>query len=152
MSKPEDVYSKAVGILEAATGAGKKLDYVKKVFAGWRDNIPISEIPCIIIEPDTLRETVPFYEEESELWFSLLITGIIRIWDKDVQIVGDDTRKGVLDIDRDIKDVFGDDITLSGTAMLFTFPDTRYDYASYPLRAVQISMDIRFRQKYKSRE
>lgn len=152
MSKPEDVYSKVLSILRVAMGAGKKLSYVEKVFAGWRDNIPKSEIPCIIVEPDTLRETVPFYEEESELWFGLLVTAIIKIWDKDdTQIVGDDTQKGILDIDRDIKEVLGDDINLGGTAMMFTFPDTRFDYASYPLRAVQISLDIRFRQKYKER-
>lgn len=151
MSMPESVYQKVVDVLSGAKKSGGSLSYVRSIFAGWRDNIPDSQIPCIIIEPNDLKETVPFYEEESELYFGLLITGIIKIWNKDKQIVGDTRHKGILDIDNDIKKTLGGDIDLGGTVMSFVFPDTKYDYTSYPLRGVQITMDCRFRTKYKER-
>ena len=151
MSTPESVFDKVADILVEATKSGKNLAYVKNVFKGWRDNINDSHIPCIIIEPESVKETVPFYEEESELYFGLLITGIIKIWDKNKQIVGDARQKGILDIDNDIKKTLGADVNLGGTAMMFTFPDTRYDYTAFPLRGVQITIDIRFRTKYKER-
>ena len=151
MSMPESVYQKVVDVLSDAKKSGRNLSYVRSVFAGWRDNIPDSQIPCIIVEPDNLKEKVPFYEEESELYFGLTITGIIKIWNKDKQIVGDTRHKGILDIDNDIKKTLGGDIDLGGTVMSFQFSDTKYDYTSYPLRGVQITMDCRFRTKYKER-
>ena len=151
MSRPETVFTNAANVLKDALKSGENLSYVRKIFSGWRDNIPDSQIPCIIVEPDDLKETTPFYEEESELHFILFITAIIKIFDKDKQIVGDTRHKGVLDICEDIKRTFGGDIFLSGAVMSFTFPDTKFDYTSYPLRGVQITMDCRFRTKYKER-
>lgn len=151
MSRPETVFTNAVNVLKDAQKSGSNLSYVRKVFEGWRDNIPTSQIPCIIVEPADLKETIPFFEEESELYFGLTITGIVSVFNKDKQIVGDTRHKGILDICEDIKKTFGGDIYLSDTVMTIQFPDTRFDYTSYPLRGVEITMLCRFRTKYKER-
>lgn len=151
MSRPETVFINAVQVLKDAQKSGSNLSYVRKVFEGWRDNIPDSQLPCIIVEPKDIKETVPFYEEESELYFGLSITGVVKIYNEEKQIVGDKRHSGILDICEDIKKTFGGDIYLSNTVMSFTFPDTKFDYTSYPLRGVEITMLCRFRTKYKER-
>ena len=151
MSQPETVFTNAVNVLKDALKSGENLSYVRKVFEGWRDNIPDSQIPCIIVEPSDLKETTPFYEEESELYFGLTITAIVKVFDKDKQIVGDTRHKGILDICEDIKRTFGGDIDLGGAAMSFQFPDTSFNFVSYPLRGVEIKMVARLRTKYKER-
>ena len=151
MSRPETVFTNAVNVLKAAQKSGSNLSYVRKVFEGWRDNIPDSQIPCIILEPADIKETIPFFEEESELYFGITVTGIIKMFDKDKQIVGDTRHKGILDICEDIKKTFGGDIYLSDSVMTIQFPDTNFDYTSYPIRTVDITMLCRLRTKYKTR-
>ena len=151
MSRPETVFTNAVNVLKDAQKSGSNLSYVRKVFEGWRDNIPESQIPCIIVEPSDLKETIPFFEEESELYFGITITAIVQVFDKDKQIVGDTRHKGILDICEDTKRTFGGDIYLSGEVMTIQFPDTNFDYTSYPIRTVDITMLCRLRTKYKTR-
>ena len=151
MSRPETVFSNAVNVLRDAQKSGSNLSYVRKIFEGWRDNIPDSQIPCIILEPADIKETIPFFEEESELYFGITVTGIIKMFDKDKQIVGDTRHKGILDICEDIKKTFGCDIYLSDSVMTIQFPDTNFDYTSYPIRTVDITMLCRLRTKYKTR-
>jgi len=151
MSRPETVFSNAVNVLRDAQKSGSNLSYVRKIFEGWRDNIPDSQIPCIILEPADIKETIPFFEEESELYFGITVTGIIKMFNKDKQIVGDTRNKGILDICEDIKKTFGGDIYLSDSVMTIQFPDTNFDYTSYPIRTVDITMLCRLRTKYKTR-
>lgn len=151
MAELNDVFEALYDRLDARTETGGELTYVKKIFKGWRDNITKEDCDCIILEPVDIKELVPFYEEESELHFTVSIYGLKYIMDKDSQITGTTSKVGILDMDRDIKKALGGDLTLGGTCMLFTFPTTKFDFVDYPLRGVEITMEIRTRCKYKTR-
>ena len=145
----EGCWRKVKEILENDSTLGS---YVKKVYEGSRDNIPKSNYPCIVMEPRGISERDISIPEQVEAVFTITLLGVIEIYDKEKQIVGDDSTKGIVDLMLDIKRAFGKDTNLSGNCIYFEFPDTRFDLGMfYPLRGVEIDMAIHLRQNFRTR-
>jgi len=60
--------------------------------------------------------------------------------------------KGILDLNFDIKKALGAHIDLDGECLYFSFPNTRFDFSSYPFRGVEIDIKITLRQSFVTRE
>jgi len=147
--KLETIWNKVKTILEEDTVLSP---YIKVVYSGTRDNIPVNMFPCIILEPTNAPEEPVTMPHNTEINFTLTIFGYIKIYDVDKQIVGDATNKGILDLNFDIKKALGAYIDLDGECLYFSFPDTRFDFDSYPFRGVGIDMQITLRQSFVTRE
>lgn len=146
--KLETIFNKVKSILEADTVLKT---YIKVVYAGTRDNIPLNNFPCIILEPINAPEQSITMPHNTEITFTLTIFGYIKIFDIDKQIVGDVTLKGILDLDFDIKKALGAYLDLDSTCLYFSFPDTRFDFSSFPFRGVEIDVRITLRQDFVTR-
>lgn len=147
--KLETIFNKIKSILEADTVLET---YIKIVYAGTRDNIPVNLFPCIILEPTSAPEEAVTMPHNTEINFTITIFGYIKIFDTDKQIVGDDTNKGILDLNFDIKKALGGHIDLDNECLYFGFPNTRFDFSSYPFRGVEIDIQITLRQNFVTRE
>ena len=147
--KLETIWDKIKTILEEDTVLSP---YIKIVYPGTRDNIPVNMFPCIILEPTNAPEEPVTMPHNTEINFTLTIFGYIKIFDVDKQIVGDATTKGILDLNFDIKHALGAHIDLDGECLYFSFPNTRFDFSSYPFRGVEIDMQITLRQSFVTRE
>jgi len=146
--KLETIFNKVKSILEEDTELKK---YIKIVYAGTRDDIPVNMFPCIILEPTSAPEEAITMPHNTEINFTITIFGYIKIFDTDKQIVGDAITKGVLDINFDIKKALGAHIDLDGECLYFSFPNTRFDFDSYPFRGIGIDMQITLRQNFVTR-
>lgn len=146
--KLETIYEKVKSILEDDAVLET---YIKKVFAGTRDNIPVNNFPCIILEPAKAPEKFITMPHKVEIGFMITIFAYIKIFDVDKQIVGDATTKGILDVNFDIKKALGAYIDLDGECIYFEFLDTRFDFDSYPFRGVEMDMEVILRQDFKTR-
>lgn len=147
--KLEDIWNKVKIILEEDTVLSP---YIKVVYSGTRDDIPVNMFPCIILEPTNAPEEPVTMPHNTEINFTVTIFGYIKIFDVDKQIVGDATTKGILDLNFDIKKALGAHIDLDGNCLYFSFPDTRFDFSSYPFRGVEIDIKITLRQSFVTRE
>jgi len=147
--KLETIFNKVKSILEEDTELKK---YIKVVYAGTRDDIPTNMFPVIILEPTNAPEESVTMPHGTEVTFTITIFGYIKIYDVDKQIIGDATTKGILDVNFDIKKALGGYIDLDNECLYFSFPDTRFDFSSYPFRGVEIDMKITLRQSFVTRE
>lgn len=147
--KLEIIFNKIKSILENDTVLKT---YIKVVYAGTRDNIPVNNFPCIILEPTNAPEEAVTMPHNTEINFTVTIFGYIKIFEIDKQIVGDDINKGILDLNFDIKKALGAYIDLAGECLYFSLPDTRFNFNSYPFRGVEIDMKIILRQSFVTRE
>ena len=147
--KLETIWNKIKTILEEDTVLSP---YIKVVYSGTRDNIPVNMFPCIILEPTNAPEEPVTMPHNTEINFTLTIFGYIKIFDVDKQIVGDATNKGILDLNFDIKKALGAHLDLDGECLYFSFPNTRFDFSSYPFRGVEIDIQITLRQSFVTRE
>ena len=114
--KLEDIWNKVKTILEE--DAVLKT-YIKVVYSGTRDNIPVNMFPCIILEPTNAPEEAVTMPHKTEINFTLTIFGYIKIFDVEKQIVGNATNKGILDLNFDIKKALGAHIDLDGECLYF---------------------------------
>jgi len=147
--KLETIWNKIKTILE---GDAILSPYIKIVYSGTRESIPVNNFPCIILEPTNAPEEPVTMPHKTEINFTVTIWGYIKIFDVDKQIVGDETTKGILDLNFDIKKALGAHIDLDGECLYFSFPNTRFDFDSYPFRGVGIDMKITLRQNFVTRE
>lgn len=147
--KLEDIWNKVKTILEEDIVLKT---YIKIVYSGTRDDIPLQNFPCIILEPTNAPEEAVTMPHNTEINFTATIFGYIKIFDVDKQIVGDATNKGILDLNFDIKKALGAHVDLDGECLYFGFPDTRFDFSSYPFRGIEIDMKITLRQNFVTRE
>jgi len=147
--KLETIWNKVKAILEEDIVLKT---YIKIVYSGTRENIPVNNFPCIILEPTNAPEEPVTMPHNTEINFTVTIWAYVKIFDVDKQIIGDTTTKGVLDINFDIKKALGAHIDLDGECLYFSFPNTRFDFDSYPFRGVGIDMQITLRQSFVTRE
>ena len=145
----ETIWDKVKTILEEDTVLSP---YIKIVYSGTRENIPVNLFPCVILEPTNAPEEPVTMPHNTEINFTITIWAYIKIFDVDKQIVGDATTKGVLDVNFDIKKALGAHMDLDGECLYFSFPNTRFDFDSYPFRGVGIDMQITLRQSFVTRE
>jgi len=148
------VWNQVKTTLQNAMQAGGVLEYVKKIYEGFRTNIPQGDLPCIIMElPDnSIREVVKIYPVTSEVYFTITLIGVTKVEDKNAQIVGDANWKGILDFSRDIKKALASNLDLSGNCLKFEFPQTRFDFTDWPIRRCEVDMETHLRQGYQTRE
>jgi len=117
--KLETIFNKVKSILEADDVLKV---YIKKVYSGTRSDVPTSNFPCIFLEPTNAPErggTLPY---GIEIGFGMTIFAYIKVMDIDKQIVGDDTTKGILDVDYDIKKALGANVDLDGECITYSLP------------------------------
>jgi len=146
--KLENIWNKVKTILEEDTVLKT---YIKIVYEGIRDNVPVQNFPCIFLEPINAPEEAITMPSNMEINFTITILAWIKIYDVDKQIVGDTTTKGILDVNFDIKKALGAHDDLDGECLYFEFPDTGFDFDSYPYRGVGIDMKITLRQNFITR-
>jgi hypothetical protein len=128
--------------------------YIKVVYNGYRENIPQSMYPCIVLEPARAPEEISPTGKIVRPRLTLEIYAWVQIYDKDKQILGDASTKGIVDVMLDIKKALGTDLTLSSNCSLFEFPHTefgRFEAQEGPFRAVKIDMEITLQQTFTSR-
>jgi hypothetical protein len=122
------------------------LSYIddNNILLGYRTNIVV--FPCLLIEPIGDRIIAESYPNEQRI-LSLNITGYVQVFDKDKQIVGDTTTKGVVDIDNDIRKVISADITLGLEGVYDTqIVSIVHDFEQFPVRGFGMSIDIHYKQ------
>jgi hypothetical protein len=144
----ETIFDKVKSILEEDPVLK---NYIKMIYSGTRENIPVNNFPCIILEPISAPEEAITMPSNMEINFTVTIWAYTKIFDVDKQIVGDATTKGILDINFDIKKALGAYDDLDGECLYFEFPDTRFDFDSYPFRGIGIDMKITLRQNFVTR-
>ena len=137
MSVVEDAWKEVKAILIADITLKS---YIKNVFEGVREDIPHQAYPCIILEPKSEPEEVTLHRRHID--FGISIHGLVLIHNVDKQIVGDVKIKGIVDVARDIKNALEQKPNLNGKCISFKFPSTEYAYDSYPIREVEITMEI----------
>lgn len=145
---PEAILSEVKNILENDTTLSS---YVKIVFLGMRARIPDGQIPCIILEPIQDTETDISIPQQVEGVFRIMVFGTMMAYDMEKQIIGDETHKGILDMEQDIKKALGQYPDLNGKCIYFEFPDTRFDFSEYPIRRVDVELAAHYRQDFTNR-
>jgi len=136
--------------LQTILANAPELAYVKAIYAGTRENIPQSQFPCIILEPMRMEErNIGFPMVEPR--FTILIMGYMRVHDKDKQIIGDDTTKGILDMENDIKTALGPYHDLNGKCLFWEVGSTHFDISAYPVRGVVIEVTFAYQQDARTR-
>jgi len=148
-SKTEDIWREIVTILKNAQATGKRLQYVKEILEGVREDVPL--FPCIILEPVSESESeysVPMYKR---IILQITITCWMEAYNIDTQITGEvkpggryDDNRGIFDIVADVKNELNTYPDLNGKAIKFNFANTRYYFETYPYRAGEITMNIEF--------
>jgi hypothetical protein len=118
------------------------LNYVGKVYEGWRETTPTSAFPAIYLEPSAATEEPYAVPSRHRINFDIKIIGEIECVDYDVQIIGDATRKGILDLANDIKSVLWKSPNLNGNCQRFSINSTTYDFRNFPFRHCEITMRI----------
>jgi hypothetical protein len=141
LSKPSEILSQLQDQLQASS----YLSYVNddNILLGTRDNIV--QFPTIVIEPIGMKEIDNVYSTQ-RLFFNIAVVGFIHVMNKDKQIVGDATDKGILDLENDIKKAISSDITLGGYAIDTNLNTTAYEFVEYPIRSLSINLEILFQQ------
>ena len=146
--KVETIFNKVQSILEDDLVLK---EYIKKVYAGTRADIPTSNFPCILLEPTNAPERDATMPHGIEIDLGITIFAYIKVMDIDKQIVGDATTKGILDVNYDIKKALGAYVDLDGECLTYNFPNTRFEFENYPFRGVEIDMGIILKQNFVTR-
>lgn len=146
MSKPAEILFQ----LQTQLKNSSYLDYVddNNIFLGARENI--TQFPCIVLEPLNIAEVDHVYPKQ-RLTLTVAVVGFISITNKDKQIVGDATERGVMDFENDVKKAICSDITLGGYSIDVDLTMTAYEFVEYPVRSFSINVSILFEQDSKTR-
>ena len=138
MFREEAVWYEIKNILSSAP----QLSYIKKVYEGWRENVPQDGFPCIYLEPASTDEEGMSFAVKRNIKFNVKIIAEMLCHDFDKQIVGDDNIKGIIDIANDIKSVLWATPNLNGKCIQFNFTNTIYEFKNFPFRHCEINMQI----------
>lgn len=146
----KDIINEVQAILEANTSLSV---YVKKVYQGVRVDIQDVNFPCIILEPVMNTEKIELDSNVLQrLYLKLSINAYVRVSKMDLQISGDSTHKGILDIENDIKKALSAFYpALNDQAIHFKFLQSQYDIQRWPIRGVSIEIDFYYQQNILTR-
>lgn len=127
--------------------------YVKKVYQGVRKDVGDVNFPCIIVEPMINEESDELDSHVLQrLHFKILISAYVRCFNMDLQIVGDSTHKGIMDVETDIKKALSAYYpTLNSTCIDFKFKQSSYEIEQWPIRGVSIEVDFYYQQNILTR-
>ncbi len=145
MSKPEDVMDALRDQLVADTDL---IAMGVTVFLGVRTKM--TEVPYLCIEPVEDIETDQIHDRQ-ENTFRIAIIGVLKMHDKESQIVGDNEDISILNYKNKICKAISSDVTLNGQAIFTRIQNSTYDIYDFPIRLVTIHLDVIYRQGYTSR-
>jgi len=154
-TKTKDIWQT---IYEALTAAKEEragsLSFVKEILQGVREDIPL--LPCIIIEPISETENNYAIPNYYDITFRLTITCWLEVYGIDTQITGEEESEiGILDFVAKVKNVLNSSTVLDNLkqseGIKISFVSTRYIFETYPYRAAEITVDVRFTSKADSR-
>jgi len=155
-TKTKDIWQTIYDALtEAKEERGGSLFFVKEILQGVREDIPL--LPCIIMEPISETENNYVIPNYYDITFRLTITCWIEVYGIDTQITGEETEEsiGILDFVARVKNVLNSSTVLDSLkqseGIKISFANTRYIFETYPYRAAEITVDIRFTSKADSR-
>ena len=146
---PDQAWTALITQLRNALGSGGALEYVDYVYEGLRDGV--TSYPCIVVEPLREPEKMGALLGRMDVKLQVQVVGILKIHDKDLQIVGDATIKGIMDLKNDMAKAITSDHTLGGVVIDTNIIDARYDWSDYPHRSVTLEIEIDFEQDVQTR-
>jgi hypothetical protein len=148
MSNPNDILLQ----IQTQLKASSNLSYVddNKIFLGIRSNF--DDYPIICIEPILLTDlhgdvTLVQY---LKMKVALLAYVSIDTGDQD-ESIADTSLDSMLKLENDIKIALDNDITLGGLVYDLNYTQSTYDISNYPLRGVQMEIELSFKQLSKTR-
>lgn len=145
----QSIWNAVVSKLETAQSSGL-LTYVKNIYEGRKEDISADAFPAIMIEPDRTDEVdhaLAGSSSQVRLLFRLDIFVLIRHNDREKQVVGEGTTRGILDIVNDVKNVLQVDPTLGVVGVNDSrFPTTEHQISleEFPVRLAMIEMEVDF--------
>jgi len=128
-----------------------ELKYVDQanVFIGGRAGD--TSYPAIYIEPLKEEENDETYPRQL-IHADILIMMILRCQDKDLQIIGNDTVRGVVDALNDMKKALSADRTLCGYAKRTWVVESEFGVLDeYPTRSITVTFRVEYEQNYLTR-
>ena len=146
MSKPATI----IGNLKTLLQDSSDLSYVSNnnILLGYRQGLV--RYPMIILEPsEDVEEDIT--HNRQHMTFSIAVMGFIKVSDKDKQIVGSGSIKGVLDMLNDVKKAISSDRTIDSSAIWTRILKTDFDIEAYPVRSFTINIEVEYRQNSTTR-
>lgn len=123
------------------------LDYIKYVHKGIRRELEADSFPCIMVEPTSDGESLRQMNNVEYLYFRVNLIAFSQSYtNPEDNIVGTIDRKGILDINNDIRAVLADSYQLGCNATEVRPENTNYDYSMYPNRGLTMSLKILYKQ------
>lgn len=113
--------------------------YVKAVYGGVRTDIPMTKLPCIILEPLGIPEEWVAFPHKRRGKFMAEIHCVLNIYDNDKQLIGGTTDgKGVIDFAQDVLNALDADVTLGGkcSTSLGYIKEGGFIYEYFPQREI----------------
>lgn len=141
MSLPSDVFRALTALLQESDD----LSYIKQVLEGQRELDSITEYPSIIVDYIASDENDDTYSHQ-RITMTVSINVIVKVFDKDKQIIGTTTEKGILDIINDIKNVIDTDRTLGGQALHTQITSDSITTDNFPVRVLSLTCNILYEQ------
>ena len=123
--------------------------YIKEVFEGFRVKIEPENLPCIMIEPIQNNEIEQDMNQIKRIFFSVDVVAFTYCpSNQERQIVGDDSYKGILEIENDIRACLVASNTLGDSVVDIRFEPSVFDRyeEKYPTRGLLIPIRILFQQ------
>ena len=146
MSKPATIMDNLKTLLEDSSD----LSYVRdnNILLGYREGLV--RYPMIILEPQEIVEEDTTHNRQ-HLTFTIAVMGFIKVSDKEKQIVGSGTTKGILDMLNDVKKAISSDRTIDSSAIWTKIVKTNFDIEAYPVRSFTIEIEVEYRQNSTNR-
>lgn len=142
MSTPQDILLALQDQLQNSTA----LSYVddSKIFLGHRVNM--DSYPAIYIEPLNIQDTSGAVTGKQYLKFKIAIMGLVMLdTGNPDSAIADTSLNTILKLENDIKKAMDADQTISGKVYMTSYVQSIYDSA-YPVRGVQIEIEVQFKQ------
>ena len=143
MSTPNDILLQVQTQLKASTD----LSYVDdtKIFLGVRVNV--DDYPYICIEPVSMSDISGAVTGKQYLKMKIAILGVILMDTGTTdEVLADASLNSILKLENDIKKALDADQTLNQKVYLTNYIQSIYDFSSYPVRGVQIEIEVQFKQ------
>lgn len=128
--------------------------YVKYVYEGIRYDVTGDNFPCIMLEPTGNNEVEKDFNTVKDLFLNINLLAFSSPAENDFtkSIVGDDSYKGILDIENDIRACLQSSYDLGGTVIdtrldPTSFDNLPFDGMKHPIRGMLIPVKILYRQQ-----
>ena len=142
MSKPSEIFTALKTLLQNSS----HLSYVNDSLIFLDGEKEFNIFPCIVITPGTGGENEAAYPKV-RITDKVVIELLIDVKNKTKQIVGDSIVKGITDVKNDLCLALDSDVTLGGKCQKMSIVTHNYiKYVDYPIRSVEVIVDILYEQ------